>query len=62
MGHFIIDGFLLKTVFMEHLETGIKVKGSTFNKIIKIIVLPLMDSEKEIFYFFESIFRKTTEK
>lgn len=24
MGHFIIDDFLLKKVFMEHLGTGIK--------------------------------------
>lgn len=44
MGHFIIDGFLLKKVFVEHLGTGIKVKGSTFSNVIKIIVLPLTDS------------------
>lgn len=58
MGHFIIDGFLLKKVFVEHLGTGIKVKGSTFSNVIKIIVLPLTDSEKEIFYFFELIFKR----
>lgn len=49
MGHFIIDGFLFKKVFMEHLEMGIKVKGVAFSKLIQRIVSPLMDSEKEIF-------------
>lgn len=34
---------------MEHLETGIKVKGVTFNKIIKIIVSPLWILKGEFF-------------
>lgn len=47
-------------MFMENSETRIKVKGVAFNKIIKIIVSPLMDYKKEIFDIFDSIFEKTT--
>lgn len=58
MEHCIIDNFLFKKVLMEHLETGIKVKGVTFNKIIKIIVSPLWILKGEFFYFFESMFKR----
>lgn len=49
MEHCIIDDFLFKKVLMEHLETGIKVKDVTFNKIIKIIVSPLWILKGEFF-------------
>ncbi|KAF1673979.1 hypothetical protein FQV07_0016117, partial [Pygoscelis papua] len=36
-------------------EGGIKIKRIAFNKIIKTMVSPLTDSEKETFVFFESV-------